>query len=144
MRRVKSSYKIIMSVSIIVIVVSLAWLICVALFKPATRPDRLISGSSSSEKSDAATPAPTEPDPVADPIPADSTTVIEETKEGVFLYTANEIDKRGEGGKNKYANCNIRKINALTGQLVWQKDYQCLYNYYINGGALATPVIRYP
>ena len=71
----------------------------------------------------------------------DSTTVIEETSEGVFLYTANQVDKRGENGKNKTANCEIRKFNALTGELIWQKDYQCLYNYYINGGALATPVV---
>lgn len=71
----------------------------------------------------------------------DSTTVIEETDKGVFLYTANEIDKRGEGGKNKYADSNIRKFNALTGELIWQKDYQCVYNYYINGGALGTPVV---
>lgn len=71
----------------------------------------------------------------------DSSTVIEETKEGVFLYTSNEIDKRGNGGKNKYADCNIRKFNALTGELIWQKDYQCVYNYYINGGALGTPII---
>lgn len=67
----------------------------------------------------------------------DSTITIEETKEGVFLYTANEIDKRG-GSKQ---NCNIRKFNALTGQLIWQKDYQCVYQSYINGGALATPVV---
>jgi outer membrane protein assembly factor BamB len=71
----------------------------------------------------------------------DSTTVIEATKEGVFLYTANEIDKRGDNGKNKFADCNIRKFNALTGELIWQKDYQCLYNYYINGGALGTPIV---
>jgi len=71
----------------------------------------------------------------------DATTIIEETKEGVFLYTANQVDKRGNGGKNKYADCNIRKFNALTGELIWQKDYQCLYNYYINGGALGSPVL---
>lgn len=71
----------------------------------------------------------------------DSSTVIEETKDGVFLYTANEIDKRGEGGKTKFADCNIRKFNALTGELVWQKDYQCVYNNYINGGALGTPIV---
>ncbi|ACL76792.1 PQQ-binding-like beta-propeller repeat protein [Ruminiclostridium cellulolyticum] len=71
----------------------------------------------------------------------DSSIVIEETKDGVFLYTANQVDKRGENGKNKFADCNIRKINAKTGELVWQKDYKCLYNYYINGGALGTPVL---
>jgi outer membrane protein assembly factor BamB len=72
---------------------------------------------------------------------SDSSTVIEDSKDGVALYTANEVDKRSDNGKNKYANCNIRKIDALTGKLLWQKDYQCLYNYYINGGAIATPVL---
>lgn len=71
----------------------------------------------------------------------DATIVIEETDEGVFLYTANQVDKRGENGKATVADCNIRKLNALTGELVWQKDYQCVYNYYINGGALGTPVL---
>lgn len=71
----------------------------------------------------------------------DASTVIEDTKDGVFLYTANQVDKRGENGKATAADCNIRKFNALTGELIWQKDYQCLYNYYINGGALGTPVI---
>ncbi|QNU68750.1 PQQ-like beta-propeller repeat protein [Ruminiclostridium herbifermentans] len=71
----------------------------------------------------------------------DATTVIEETEKGVFLYTANQVDKRGEGGKNPKADCNIRKFNALTGELIWQKDYECVYNYYINGGALGTPVL---
>ncbi|ACL76793.1 PQQ-binding-like beta-propeller repeat protein [Ruminiclostridium cellulolyticum] len=69
----------------------------------------------------------------------DSSITLEETDEGVFLYTANEIDKRGKSGAK--ANCNIRKINALTGELVWQKDYSCVYQNYINGGALATPVL---
>jgi outer membrane protein assembly factor BamB len=71
----------------------------------------------------------------------DASIVLEETKEGVFLYTANQVDKRGENGKSKIANCNIRKINALTGEQVWQKDYPCVYNYYINGGELGTPVL---
>lgn len=71
----------------------------------------------------------------------DASIVIEETKEGVFLYTANQVDKRGENGKAAVADCNIRKLNALTGELIWQKNYQCVYNYYINGGALGTPVI---
>ncbi|AEY65025.1 PQQ-binding-like beta-propeller repeat protein [Clostridium sp. BNL1100] len=69
----------------------------------------------------------------------DSSITLEETDEGVFLYTANEIDKRGKSGAK--ANCNIRKINAMTGELVWQKDYSCVYQNYINGGALATPVL---
>jgi len=71
----------------------------------------------------------------------DCTTTIEETPEGVFLYTANEVDKRSENGKVKIADCNIRKYNAMTGVLVWQVNVPCVYQYYINGGALATPLI---
>jgi outer membrane protein assembly factor BamB len=70
----------------------------------------------------------------------DSTAVIEETAGGVFLYTANQVDKRSQESK-KAENCNIRKFNALTGELIWQKDYSCLYNFYINGGSLGTPLL---
>ena len=71
----------------------------------------------------------------------DTTTVIEETDDGVFLYTANEIDKRSQNNASKTAPCNIRKFNALTGELIWQKDYDCYYQFYINGGSLGTPLI---
>lgn len=71
----------------------------------------------------------------------DTTTVIEETSKGVFLYTANEIDKRSENNQSPTATCNIRKFNALTGELIWQKDYECYYQFYINGGSLGTPIL---
>ncbi len=71
----------------------------------------------------------------------DCTTTIEKSADGVFLYTANEVDKRSEEGKVKIADCNIRKYNALTGELLWQVDVPCVYQYYINGGALATPLV---
>ena len=57
-----------------------------------------------------------------------------ETEDGVFIYTANEVDKRCTGGKANKADCNIRKFNALTGELIWQKDYTCYYRSGINGG----------
>ena len=71
----------------------------------------------------------------------DSTIVLEEEEDGVFIYTANEVDKRCAGGKASKADCNIRKFNALTGELVWQKDYTCYYRSGINGGVLGTPLI---
>ncbi len=71
----------------------------------------------------------------------DCTITLEESPEGVFLYTANEVDKRSMGGKVKLADCNIRKYNAITGVMLWQKDVPCVYQYYINGGALATPLV---
>lgn len=70
----------------------------------------------------------------------DSTIVIEEEKEGqTALYTACEVDKQGTKGMS-----NIRKIDALTGQTLWEKAYEChsiLGDKPVNGGALATPVV---
>jgi len=70
----------------------------------------------------------------------DSTIVIdEETESQISLYTACEVDKQGSEGMSY-----IRKIDALSGQLIWEKPYKCyslLGDTPINGGALATPVI---
>lgn len=71
----------------------------------------------------------------------DSTIVLEEEEGGVFIYTANEVDKRCTGGKASKADSNIRKFNALTGELVWQRDYTCYYRSGINGGVLGTPLL---
>jgi len=71
----------------------------------------------------------------------DSTIVVDETEDGVYLYTANEIDKRCANTGKKTAPTNIRKLNALTGELIWQKDITCYYQYYINGGVLGTPIV---
>lgn len=65
----------------------------------------------------------------------DSTMVLEDDGTGVFLYTACEVDLQGNNGYSF-----IRKINALTGKLIWEKSYKCVYDP-INGGALATPVL---
>lgn len=72
---------------------------------------------------------------------SDCTTTIELDDKGVWLYTANEVDKRVADGSKPGDNSNIRKFNALTGELIWQVDVPCIYQYYINGGALATPLV---
>lgn len=66
----------------------------------------------------------------------DSTIALEPSgKSEVSLYTANEVDHQGVDGY-----CYVRKINALTGKLLWEKKYKCTYSEN-NGGALASPVI---
>jgi len=66
----------------------------------------------------------------------DSTIGIEELGNSkVSLYTACEVDHQGNGGYSY-----VRKINALTGQLIWENKYQCTFSE-TNGGALASPVI---
>lgn len=72
----------------------------------------------------------------------DSTIVLEETGDGVFLYTGNEADIRCIGKPQPVsATCQLRKFNALTGELIWKKEYFCIYQYGVNGGLLSTPVV---
>ncbi|MDD4296569.1 MAG: pyrrolo-quinoline quinone [Ruminiclostridium sp.] len=72
----------------------------------------------------------------------DSTIVLEETNEGVFLYTGNEADIRClDKPQPATAPCQLRKFNALTGELIWEKEYNCIYQYGVNGGLLSTPVL---
>ncbi len=72
----------------------------------------------------------------------DSTIVLEETSEGVFLYTGNEADLRClHQPEPAFADCQLRKFNALTGELLWEKGYNCIYQAGVNGGLLSTPVL---
>ena len=66
----------------------------------------------------------------------DSTPALEETDSGVFLYTANEVDHQEKNGASY-----IKKLNAMTGELLWEKKIPCLYDAHTNGGALASPVL---
>lgn len=68
---------------------------------------------------------------------SDSSIVVEETSDTeISLYTACEVDRQGENG-----SAFVRKINALTGDLIWEKAYKCLYDAHTNGGVLGTGVI---
>lgn len=66
----------------------------------------------------------------------DSTTAIEEEANSVSLYTACEVDHQGANGASY-----IRKINALSGELLWEKKVAAAYDPKTNGGALASPII---
>ncbi len=66
----------------------------------------------------------------------DSSIVIEETENGVFLYTGNEVDRQGS-----YGDSTIRKINALTGEQIWKRSYPCWKDTIINGGLFSTPTV---
>ena len=67
----------------------------------------------------------------------DSTVVLEPEEAGrVAVYTACELDMRGAGG-----DCYIRKIDAMTGEQLWQVDEYCKRSGDTNGGAFATPAL---
>jgi outer membrane protein assembly factor BamB len=64
-----------------------------------------------------------------------ATMVMEETEEGVFLYQGNTVDQ------SENRNTNLRKIDALTGEQIWQYDIPTKYDSDLHGGLLATPLI---
>ncbi|TMW73320.1 outer membrane protein assembly factor BamB family protein [Alteribacter natronophilus] len=66
----------------------------------------------------------------------DSTIVLDVIDDVPYLYTATEVDNIGEDG-----DCHIRKINGLTGEVLWEKTYSAYYYPGVVGGVLATPVL---
>jgi hypothetical protein len=73
----------------------------------------------------------------------DASIVLEDpVSSGPFIYTGNEMDKRGEGDNAAtHGPVTIQKINALTGEQVWKYQVDAQYNKAVNGGLMATPVL---
>lgn len=70
---------------------------------------------------------------------SDATMPLEVTDEGLALYTGNEVDRRGAEGGPRVSN--LRKIDALTGKVLWQRDVPVHYDPDSNGGLLGSPLI---
>lgn len=68
----------------------------------------------------------------------DASLVIEPEADGrVALYAVNEVDKRGSHGTSQ-----MTKLNALTGELIWQVDSDPITQHDENGGGgFATPAV---
>jgi outer membrane protein assembly factor BamB len=68
----------------------------------------------------------------------DATVLVEPFENGIgaSLYVGNEIDHRGSAGVT-----NLRKIDALTGELLWQVDVESVYDSNTNGGLVASPML---
>ena len=68
----------------------------------------------------------------------DASLVIEPEDDGlVALYAVNEVDKRGSRGTSQ-----MTKLNALTGEVLWQADSDPIYQNDENGGGgFATPAV---
>ena len=73
---------------------------------------------------------------------ADTSIVIEEDPENqtFYLYTANEVDKQSGALNAGYGKSYHRKINGLTGEIIWEKEWKAsVGNTSSNGGTLSTP-----
>ncbi len=66
----------------------------------------------------------------------DSTIVIEEEDDVPFLYTGTEVDNIGRDG-----DAYLRKIDGLTGEIIWKRNYSAFYYPGVVGGVLATPIV---
>ena len=68
----------------------------------------------------------------------DASLVIEPESDGVVaLYATNELDKRGHKG-----TCQMIKLNALTGELLWKRDSDPIHHTDDNGGGgFGTPSV---
>ena len=66
----------------------------------------------------------------------DASLALEETGDGVSIYTACELDLRGSTG-----DCHMRRLNLLTGEEIWRVDEPCHASEDYDGGCFATPAI---
>ena len=69
----------------------------------------------------------------------DASLTIEVEKSIPYIYTGSEVDKQGSKGISY-----IRKINGITGQLVFQNGYEAMSligDHAVNGGILATNIV---
>ena len=71
---------------------------------------------------------------------SDGTIVCREENGSPYIYTACEVDKQGDQGI-----CHFVKLQALTGQLVWEKQIACqrvnLPGKTLDGGVYSTPLL---
>lgn len=55
-----------------------------------------------------------------------------------YIYTAPSLHWTAQGG---WGSTSIYKLDAITGEIVWQKEYECGTLEGVSGGVQATPVI---
>ncbi|MBK8447373.1 MAG: PQQ-binding-like beta-propeller repeat protein [Micropruina sp.] len=70
---------------------------------------------------------------------ADSTPVLDDSTGHPYLYTGNSVGWRGSDRRDQVTN--VRKIDGLTGEVVWQYDLPAYYDFHVKGGLLSTPLL---
>lgn len=66
----------------------------------------------------------------------DATLGLEEENGKIMLYAACEVDRR----KQK-SPAFIRKIDGITGEMIWEYSLDCFYDANVNGGVLSSPIV---
>lgn len=67
----------------------------------------------------------------------DATIALDFDRDGTLgLYTGNTVKEQGKNGV-----CTIRRLDALTGEEVWQRTFKVKYDKNEAGGVMASPVV---
>lgn len=66
----------------------------------------------------------------------DATLGLEEENGKIMLYAACEVDRR-----NQNSPAFIKKINGITGEMIWEYSLDCYYDANVNGGVLSSPIV---
>jgi len=67
----------------------------------------------------------------------DASILLDVEEDGrVGLYTGCQVDRQGPGGRSY-----IRKLDAETGELLWEYSYPCHHDARVNGGVMGSPII---
>jgi outer membrane protein assembly factor BamB len=76
---------------------------------------------------------------------SDVSMVLEEDieKQAFYLYTGSEFDDTVVNAKEAKGSCYARKIDGLTGEILWTKDFSVFTEVdgSVDGGILATPIL---
>ena len=70
---------------------------------------------------------------------SDATPVLDDSDGHPYLYVGNSVGWRGADRRDQVTN--LRKIDALTGEQVWQYDLPAYYDFHVKGGLLASPLL---
>lgn len=76
---------------------------------------------------------------------SDVTMVLEEDidNDAFYLYTGSEFDDTVVDADSTTGTCYARKIDGLTGKILWEKDFTAFtaIEGYVDGGILASPIL---
>lgn len=69
----------------------------------------------------------------------DSTPVLDDSTGRPYLYTGNTVGWRGDDRRNQVTN--LRKVDGLTGEVMWEYDVPAYFDFHVKGGLLSTPLL---
>ena len=70
---------------------------------------------------------------------ADASIALDDTPDGPMLYAGNSVGWRGFKRADQVTN--LRKVDGLTGKVLWQHDVPAFFNWHVKGGLVGSPLL---